>query len=83
MFFRKVDDAELRMPSSADLSCLNVADQIGYGDWLSRSFRNGIQQDMLRERLAQIGDAPGVHRFIARRLVTPTPLQLIPEIPPR
>jgi hypothetical protein len=63
LFFRKVDDAELRMPSSADLSCLNVADQIGYGDWLSRSFRNGIQQDMLRERLAQIGDAPGVHRL--------------------
>ena len=37
--------------------------------FLSRSFRNGIQQDMLRKRLAQIGDAPGVHRFIVRRFV--------------
>jgi hypothetical protein len=25
--------------------------------------------DMLRERLAQIGDAPGVHRLIARVVV--------------
>jgi hypothetical protein len=32
---------------------------------LGHSFRNGIQQDMTRERLAQIGDAPGIHRLIA------------------
>jgi hypothetical protein len=36
---------------------------------LSHSFRDGTQQDMLSERLAQIGDAPGVHRLIARGLI--------------
>ena len=40
-----------------------------FGCALKHSFRNGLQQDVLCERLAQIGDAPGVHRFIARRLV--------------
>jgi hypothetical protein len=29
----------------------------------------GIQQNVLCERLAQIGDAPGVHRLIARVVV--------------
>ena len=36
---------------------------------LGHSFPNGIQQDLTCERLAQIGDAPGVHRLIARGLV--------------
>jgi hypothetical protein len=36
---------------------------------LGRSFPNGIHQDITRERLAQIGDAAGVHRVIARGLV--------------
>jgi hypothetical protein len=36
---------------------------------LSHSFRNGIQQDMPCDRLAQISDAPGIHRLIARGLV--------------
>jgi hypothetical protein len=38
LFFRKVHDAELRMPSSLCLSCLNVDEQVGYGDWLSAAF---------------------------------------------
>ena len=36
---------------------------------LGHSFPNGIQQDNTRKRLAQIGDAPGVHRLIVRGLV--------------
>ncbi len=36
---------------------------------LGHSFPNGIQQDLPCERLAQIADAPGVHRLIARGLV--------------
>src|ERR1700692_4408254 len=36
---------------------------------LARSFANGIQQDMPCERLAEIRDAPGVHRLLARSLV--------------
>ncbi len=35
----------------------------------SHSFPNGIQQDMPCERLAQVGDASGVHRLIARGVV--------------
>jgi len=37
--------------------------------WLGHSFPDGIQQNLTSERLAQIGDAPGVHRLIARVVV--------------
>ncbi len=45
---------------------------------LGHSFPNGIQQDLPCERLAQIADAPGVHRLIARGLVK-SALQLDPR----
>src|ERR1700736_353088 len=65
---------------------------------LGHSFPDGIQQDLPCERLAQIGDAPGVHRLIARGLVVvprheddralrsrcrKRRCSSIPEIPPR
>lgn len=36
---------------------------------LGHSFLDGIQQDLTCERLAQIGDAPAVHRLFARDLI--------------